>query len=548
MADESQSKWQAIRPWHPRLSLSVKEITSVSATFVISSLASSIVRDHENLGPDHDDIPSLNTDTLSKGVSVKVNGTPWRKCLARLADEADEAMIIIYGLMPGRHYDIELGIIPSDEKLKGQIVTESATDDCTISDSDNCSSGIPPVGAFPSAASDSPAVDRSPSPPSPSPPPTPSSAPSYPSQTFEDYLATLQLSLSHLQAEHETLSNTLKSARRDSQRAQAAQRAEISSLKRAAQKHSAGDTRMKQKARALEEAVKQAIKCREDVEAEYGVLETSRAEQEGELADASRRFEKARARAEECRARREKAEEEAGSRLYAARAELAAVEARLEKLRAKRGRLEGRSGAEEWGEEEENGESPSRRGEEEDGSDASGGLVGELEAKLREILLERERIEADPYGQFATPSHPDEAATTDRLPLAADVRAPCHAQNHGRNPSRSHVHHPTARSKRPGSLPLSHNHSHSHSHASRSTIATSFPPASAPAARSTTSTLLRNHPTRGPGIAKGSVARRKSSPPPHTQTERSALSLNAPPFEPASVKGKNNSRAGQTSS
>ena len=127
MADESQSKWQAIRPWHPRLSLSVKEITSVSATFVISSLASSIIRDHENFDPDHDDIPSLNTDTLSKGVSVKVNGTPWRKCLARLADEADEAMIIIYGLMPGRHYDIELGIIPGDEKLKGQITTESAS-------------------------------------------------------------------------------------------------------------------------------------------------------------------------------------------------------------------------------------------------------------------------------------------------------------------------------------------------------------------------------------------------------------------------------------
>jgi len=101
---------------------------------------------------------------------------------------------------------------------------------------------------------------------------------------------------------------------------------------------------MKQKVRALEEAVKQAIKCREDVEAEYAVLEATRVEQGEDLADASRRFEEARLRAEEWRARRKKAEEEAGSRLHGARAELAAVEARLEKLRAKRERLEGRVG------------------------------------------------------------------------------------------------------------------------------------------------------------------------------------------------------------
>ncbi|KAH9992288.1 hypothetical protein BJV77DRAFT_1183795 [Russula vinacea] len=358
--DQCRSRWRSIRPWHPRLSLSVTEITSVSATFLISSLSPNIIHDRDN------DIPPSNAGALSKGVSVKVNGTPWRKCLARLSDDADEAMIIIYGLMPGRHYDIELGLIPGDEKLKRQIITENSTNDHAISDSDS-GSGIPPVGAFPSTAANSPAVDPSPSPPSPSPPQTPSGGPSYSSQTFEDYLATLQLSLSHLQAEHETLSNTLKSARRDSQKAQAAQRAEISSLKRAAQKHSAGDMRMKQKVRALEEAVKQAIKCREDVEAEHAKLEAARVEQGAELADASRRFKEARVSAEDWRRRREKAEEEAGSRLQGARAELAAVEARLEKLRAKRERLEGRAAAEEGDEEEgegeeENGEGPSRRG------------------------------------------------------------------------------------------------------------------------------------------------------------------------------------------
>ena len=561
--DQRPSIWQSIRPWHPRLSLSVTEITSVSATFLISSLSSNIIHDPDN------DTPTPNTGTLSKGVSVKVNGTPWRKCLARLSDDADEAMIIIYGLMPGRLYDIELGLIPGDEKLKHQIVTEdtcaypvsvlisidthpSIANDQAVSDSES-SSGIPPVGAFPSTTSNTPAVDLSPSPPSPSPPPTPSGGPSYSSQTFEDYLASLELSLSHLQSEHETLSNTLKSARRDSQRAQAAQRAEISSLKRAAQKHSAGDTRMKQKVRALEEAVKQAIKCREDVETEYAVLEAARVEQETELADASRRFEETRVRAEEWRARREKAEEEAGSRLQGARAELAAVEARLEKLRAKRERLEGRSGAEEGGEaeeegEEENGEGLSRRGGDKNGSDALGGLVGELEVKLREILLERERIEADPYAQLV-PSHADEAvpiatAAMEKTSMATDTRAQGHAANHGRNASYSHV-----RSKRPGqptSHHLSYSHSHSHSHPPRATTTSVPPPASATATRTApASTSPRNHPhsTRGTGTGKGSVPRRKSSPPPHTQqAEKSALSLNARPFEPASIKGKNHSR------
>jgi len=56
----------------------------------------------------------------------------------------------------------------------------------------------------------------------------------------------------------------------------------------------------------------------------------------------------------------------------------------------------------------ESGEGPNRRAWDEDGLDNPGCLVGELEAKLHKMLLERERIEADPYGQFAL-SHTDEA-------------------------------------------------------------------------------------------------------------------------------------------
>jgi hypothetical protein len=168
---------------------------------------------------------------------------------------------------------------------------------------------------------------------------------------------------------------------------------------------------MRQKVRALEEAVKQTIKGREDVEAEYALLEATRVEQEAELADALRRFKEARARAEEWRSRREKAEEETGNKLQGAKAELAAVEARLEKLNAKRERLEGPPGG------------PSEADGEDDNSGApASGLVGELEAKLREMSLERERIEADPCGLFAVPSHYEEAEKS----AGSDARAPGH--------------------------------------------------------------------------------------------------------------------------
>ena len=126
------SKWHSIRPWHPRLSLSVREITSVSATFILSSLSSqtnlSLILDGEDDHADDGTVALSSTSPhqiMSDALSVKVNGASWKLFLIRVDDEADEALIIIYGLMPGRQYDIELGVLPGEERVKGQIVTES---------------------------------------------------------------------------------------------------------------------------------------------------------------------------------------------------------------------------------------------------------------------------------------------------------------------------------------------------------------------------------------------------------------------------------------
>jgi hypothetical protein len=137
MGDPSQ--WHSIRPWRPSLSLSVREITSVSATFILSSplVSSDSLAVEQSLAAlgitnDEDDEAVAESsngnvrgvpDVLSKGLSVKVNGTPWQRVLMKIDDEVDQAVIILFGLMPGRHYDVELGIVPNENLLRSQITT-----------------------------------------------------------------------------------------------------------------------------------------------------------------------------------------------------------------------------------------------------------------------------------------------------------------------------------------------------------------------------------------------------------------------------------------
>lgn len=124
------SNWHAIRPWFPPLNLIVREVTSVSVTFLLSA---SIVHPPDlDLGVDLDELeqdvqsqpqPSIISEALAKGLSVKVNGSPWQRVFIRIDDTADEAVIIIYGLMPGRQYDIDLGIVHT-RHLRSQVTTE----------------------------------------------------------------------------------------------------------------------------------------------------------------------------------------------------------------------------------------------------------------------------------------------------------------------------------------------------------------------------------------------------------------------------------------
>jgi hypothetical protein len=189
----SANGWHAIRPWLPPLTLTVREITSVSVTFILSAPTSSNgdrehlsgtgdvsdivnggtgsgsgsgtrryfdlaeddhptdednIDDGENVDDDDDssssthDEPSTSSNgtttnspslartlprkklkssssnpssiislALSKGLQVDVDGSPWRMVIIRIDEKKDEAVIIIYGLMPGREYDILIELI-----------------------------------------------------------------------------------------------------------------------------------------------------------------------------------------------------------------------------------------------------------------------------------------------------------------------------------------------------------------------------------------------------------------------------------------------------
>jgi hypothetical protein len=140
-------QWRIIRPWAPSLRLAVREITSVSATFILSSSLSDRESDPSlasrgliaaaedlqetepvasssaipsswnstNEGSLKSQTRSFIADALANGLSVTVNGSPWPRAFIRINEQSDEAVIIVYALMPGRQYDVELGLIPNDQ-------------------------------------------------------------------------------------------------------------------------------------------------------------------------------------------------------------------------------------------------------------------------------------------------------------------------------------------------------------------------------------------------------------------------------------------------
>lgn len=382
----STSSWHSIRPWTPHLVLSVREITSVSATFILSSTLSPpsefINADHESSiptststdaitdpaterdpeleveiegeqgGEPEGDTESLNStrgiisEALSAGLSVSVNGSPWQRVLIRLLEPADEAVIIIYGLMPGRQYDIDLGLVQGGlaSSIRRQVVTEEAEGAIENGrlDEGTSTSFLLPSSSSSSSSSSSLSLSMSTS--STDPPlthPQPRSTSRSTTPTQEDRLPKLKTTLASLQTHISDLTTTLKTTRRDSQKADAALKNEIDALNRASEKASAAESKARQRIRALEDAVRRANEGKEDVERGRSELEGSNPCLRKQVREKEDECEVLKKEAAKARREREAKEEVRRRRMEGVKNEIGSVEHRLERLYARQEKLEG---------------------------------------------------------------------------------------------------------------------------------------------------------------------------------------------------------------
>ena len=320
----SMSDWHAVRPWLPPLALSVQEVTSVSVAFLLA--ATMVPPADPELQAQLAETECIVTEALAKGLSVKVNGSPWQRVIIRMDDAADEAVIIIYGLMPGRQYDIELAMVHA-----GQVRREITTQDSRSPTPDSLSV----VSGSQSDPAPTPAI-------LPAAPDTTSSHSPVPSPfTIEDRLSQLTNSLSLLSSERDSLQSQIKSVRRDGQKADAALRSEIEALKRTFEKNLVAENRAKQKILALQEAVKRTHAGTRATEQELDELECSLPALVEEKERKELEYERVKQEADRVRKQRQMVDERDKKRVDKLRSEHSSLTHKLEKMTGKREKMEG---------------------------------------------------------------------------------------------------------------------------------------------------------------------------------------------------------------
>jgi predicted nucleic acid-binding Zn-ribbon protein len=389
----------------PPLSLAVREITSVSVTFALAaassdgdpSLASlgiieeAVEAEHVEDAQETQDTKksgrrSLVSGALASGLSVEVDGQPWRRVLIRVDDKNDEAVIVIYGLMPGRQYDIILALVRAGQKnsLHRQVLTEGKLDSLffffvllamltwfDIEKTSSTSAQDDTDSTAPYDPSNNASDHQSSSSSSSNVPDTPpvDAASTFTPLTLEDRLNQLQHSLSLITAERESLTTNLKSARKESQKADAALRSEIDVLKRASERHISSENRSKQKVLALQEAAKRAQISATEMEEELAEVNEMLPGLERERDAAEAEYKSVKQEADRVQKDRDLEAEKGKKRVEAMRTEITSLTNKVDRLNAKREKLET-------------------------------GTILDLERQLKEIGEEMERVELGPYPEY----------------------------------------------------------------------------------------------------------------------------------------------------
>lgn len=397
MVDLDRSDWHSIRPWSRRFSLSVREVTSVSATFILASTFDI----HDETDPslaslgltisddEEDDTSKQNrvvADTLSKGLSVEVNNLPWQRVFLRVDEEADEALIIVFGLAPGKRYDIELGITPREEHLRSQITTDqlpdhpdSASEESTslMSNPDGLPSSLSPDSPSSSPSMSASALDTS-------------SNSTSPSTFISEDRAHHTLLM--LQSERDSLIGSMKGARRDAQKADASIRSEIDALKRASEKYSSVEHRARQKVLALQEVVKQSLAAASETGALVLETEASFPVLQDQVDEAEMEYKIVKEKADRILEEKAVLEKKEKRRIESMQNELAGLGHKLEKLNGKKDKLET-------------------------------GTIPDLEEELRRIEMKIESVEKEPHGFDETLEENPQWVTSDDHDLHLHLEA-----------------------------------------------------------------------------------------------------------------------------
>ena len=210
-----------------------------------------------------------------------------------------------------------------------------------VSTSDATTADIPqslttPTGSTPSP---SPSPTASPTLSTSTPGDATSSVPT-PLISLEDKTEQLNQTLSVLQSERDSLAVSLKTTRRDSQRADAAIRADIETLKRASDKFASVEHRARQKVLALQEAVKQTLAAAADIGAAATGVESFLPTLREQQAEAEEEYEIVKQQATQAREERDALEVQEKKRFDSLQTELVGLGSKLEKLNGKRERLE----------------------------------------------------------------------------------------------------------------------------------------------------------------------------------------------------------------
>ncbi|CAO1614773.1 unnamed protein product [Sympodiomycopsis kandeliae] len=210
----------------------------------------------------------LANKTSDAGISVSVNGKLWDHVV--LCDQgADEAIIVVYGLLPAKEYDILLSVdvnegdeaLPNKASLSARIMTHRQPESTSGSDSAGFATperrdSIAPVSQPPSENGHgaSEAADQN------------------------GARNQQQSEMSQAEARRDSLNATLRRNRKDASRSEQTLRNEIEGVKKLLERTVISDHRSKQKVLALQESIRQANQQAADFAEEAVAIEGEQSE------------------------------------------------------------------------------------------------------------------------------------------------------------------------------------------------------------------------------------------------------------------------------